>query len=80
MLSKHTELQLCAVGEPHQNWMRKCNQGGLIMDGGLFSSASSLQACAYTLAASSVKERRGQAVNSRENQRMLSEGGIGGTY
>lgn len=52
-------------GRPHQNWIRKCNQGGLIMDGGLFSSASSLQACAYTLAASLHRKGEGKLSTAR---------------
>ena len=56
--SKHTEPHVCAVGEPHQNWIRKCNQGGLIMGGGLFSSASSVPTCAQTLATSCTGKER----------------------
>lgn len=62
---------MCAVGEPHQNWIRECNQGGLIMDGGLFSFTSSLQACASTLLP--AQERAGQAVSTQENQKEAEQ-------
>lgn len=78
-LSKHTAPHVCAVGEPHQNWIRKCNQGGLIMDGGLFSSASSSAGpCLGT--ASRTVEGEGKLSTVRRIKRTLSVSGTGRTY
>lgn len=67
--SKQTHRATCVCcGGATSNWIRKCNQGGLIMDGGLFISASSSQTCAYILAASCTGKGEGKAVNSQPGE------------
>lgn len=66
-------------GKARQTWIRKCNQGGLIMDGRLFTSVSSLPSCTHALLSTERERGRGQAVNSQEHQRLRGESGSDGT-